>query len=229
MNPTPDPSNPASLIDEDGLPMTPFAIDQLRHERVAQLNEKRERFRLRRANQKKGFDEPKVGQTYHVQLDGSISRRTRGSVLLEDGTRIPGVRFEKNARVRVTVLSDEECRDVKARAPDAAVVTVMGAERILEDGALHVFEGPMDDADVENLKSKNLQLEEELKATRDDHARLTRALAEMKARRDAPESAEGKPTKLAAQRAVRTGAAETAVPPASAGNDFGGPPDEPKR
>jgi hypothetical protein len=215
-----DPSNPATLIDDDGLPMTPYAIDQLRNQRITEINLKRERFRLRRANQAKGFDEPRVGQIYFVQLDGTVSARTRGSVELPDGTRIRGIRFERNRRVEVEVVSDEEFLSIKATNPGALVVTVHGAEQILEDTALHVFETPLSEADVEELHRKNAALEEEVRTTRDDNSRLRTALAEMKAGRAAPDSPTGAPSKLAARAAART-AGETGAPTAS--NDFGAP------
>lgn len=194
--PKPDLNNPATLVDPaTGLPMTPFEIEQLRHQIVSDINAKRERFRLRAANQAKGFDEPKVGQTYHVQLDGSISRRQRG-----------GLRFERGARVEVKVVSDADFEKIKANAPDAPVVTVHGAERIIEDTAFHVFDRPMEE-DAERLRQHNAQLVAELEAAREDAAELRRAMEVMKARRAAPESPEGKPTKLAAQAAVRSDAA----------------------
>ena len=230
----PDINNPASLIDEDGLPMTPFAIDELRHARIRELNDKRERNRLRRANAKRGFDQPKVGQTYHIQLDGSITRRSRGADPAFPG--VPGIRFERNKRVEVTVVSDDEFQDVKSRHPETPVVTVHGAERILEDDALHVFEAPMTDADVEQLTQERDSARSDLKLQTEENARLNALVAEMRARRNAPESKDGQPTKLPAQQAARAAAAQTSAPaakpvapvaPGSAtANDFGGEPEK---
>jgi hypothetical protein len=239
----PDINNPATLIDEDGLPMTPFAIEELRHARIRELNSMRERYRLRRANQKKGFDEPKVGQTYHVQLDGSVTRRSRGSDPAFPG--VPGVRFERNKRVTVTVVSDEEYGEIKARDRDAPVVTVHGADRILEDDALHVFETPVTDLDLDTLVQERDDARAALEQQQQENARLQQAIAAMKARREAPESTDGRPTKLPAQAAAKAtaqtsaptspagkpaaaqgpGGKSPAAPPAAPGNDFGGPAD----
>lgn len=215
----PDPNIPATLVDEDGLPMTPFAIDQLRHSRMTAINEKRERLRLRRSNDKKGFEEPKVGQVYFVQLDGSITRRSRGRDPRWD---YPGIRFERNKRVEITVVSDEDYEKTKSNTPDANVVTVHGAELIIEDGALHVFETPMSSEDIGEIRQRNTELEEELQLARAEVAKLRQAAAEMKARREAPDSPEGKPNKLAAARAERVAGAST-------GNEFGAPADPAKK
>jgi len=224
----PDINNPATLVDPvTGLPMTQFEIDQLRHTLVNEINEKRERHRLRAANRAKGHDEPKVGQKLHVQLDSSITRRTRA-----------GTRFEKGTRVTLTIVSDQEYAAAKAVSDAAPVVTVFGAERIIEDSALHVFESPMSDADVADLRRQNQELEEALAVERAAHADLRAAHAAMKARRDAPDSTDGKPTKLAAQAAARAAAPAASAPSAPAGrpaasapatqNDFGSPAEEKK-
>ena len=213
--PTPDITKPETLVDEHGFPMTPFEIEQLRHEKVTATNIAKERIRLRKANAKKGFDEPTVGQKYHVQLDGSVHRRGRS-----------GVRFERGATVEITVVSDDEHAEIKARAPDAPVVTVEGAERIIEDTALHVFERPPAADDLDALRRSHAAVEEELRASRADAAKLRQAIAEMTARRNAPESTDGKPAKLQAQAAARAAApaAQASAPATPAAADFGGPP-----
>lgn len=214
----PDLNNPSTLVDPvTGLPMTPFEIDQLRHVMVNEMNAKRERFRIRAANDRRGFKEPKIGQELHVQLDSSISRRTRA-----------GMRFEKSARLTLTVVSDDEYAAAKAINAAAPVITVLGAEQIFEDTALHTFEAPMSDAGVAELRAKAEDLERQLAAERESHASTARALEVMKARRAAPESTDGKPNKLAAQAAARAGDAQTSAPAPKAGapapsNDFGGP------
>lgn len=218
-----DINNPATLVDPvTGLPMTQFEIDQLRHTLVNEINEKRERHRLRSANAAKGHKEPKVGEKLHVQLDSSITRRTRA-----------GMRFEKGSRVMLTVVSDEDYAAAKAKSDIAPVVTVFGAERILEDTALHVFESPATDNDVAELRKQNEQLEADLRAAQDQNADLRRAMDAMRARRDAPESTDGKPTKLPAQAAARATAAQASAPgkPAATSapatqNDFGTPADQ---
>jgi hypothetical protein len=200
----------------DDLPPTPFELEQLRNAKVTRDNEKREMVRVRRANQAKGFAAPKVGQTYHVQLDSSISRRSRS-----------GTRFEKNHRVAVTVVTNEEFEAAKARSATAPVVTVLGAEYILEDDALHVFEAPMSDHDVDALRQRNVELEDEARTAREDNARLRQQLAERAARMSAPESTEGRPTRIPAAQAARAAAAGKAPAPETP-HDFGAPAEEKK-
>lgn len=196
----------------EDLPPTPFEIEQARHARVTQDNNLRERYRVRRANQARGFDEPTIGRTYHIQLDGSVTRRTRS-----------GMRFERNRRVELTVVSDEDFAAAKARSPEAPVVTVLGAEYIIEDSALHVYETPLSDVDVDELKRSHAALEEEVRLTREDNTRLRAQLAERAARMSAPESSDGRPARLPAARAVRAAAEAAAAPtaPAPTHGDFG--------
>jgi hypothetical protein len=210
------PTDTIDMLDDlSDLPPTPFEQEQLRNAKISRDNERRERVRVRRANQAKGFAAPRIGQTYHVQLDSSITRRSRS-----------GTRFEKNTRISVEVVSDEDYAAAKAKNAAAPVVTVLGAEYILEDDALHVFEAPDPGHDSEVLRQRNADLEAEAAVIREDNARLRAQLAERSARMNAPESTDGRPTRIPAAQAARA-SATTAKPAANAPTtpaaDFGAP------
>lgn len=213
MNPT---NRIKSLAD---LPPTPFELEQERHAITTQQNELRERLRLREANEAKGHAEPKPGDKLHVQLDGSVTRRGRA-----------GIRFERGARVELEVIDGTE-EDVAAKQrAGAAVVSVLGAERIFEDTALHVFSAPMSPDEVEDLRAAKAAVEEELRVTRAERDELTAKVRA--ARMSAPDSPDGRPTRLAAAAKVKA-EAQTSAPatapasPAAAGaehSEFGAPP-----
>lgn len=232
----PSHSNPQFIDSETGLPLTPFEVDQIRHAKVNEQNERREIHRIRKSNQRKGYDAPEIGAVYHVQLDGSVTRRTRGAVRRSDGTVIPGVRFERNKRVEITVVDDESAIAAKALNADAPVVTVLGMEYILDDDALHVFESAMTEVDAEELRRANVAQEEELKVTRAEADRLRRENAELRAARmNAPESTDGRPTRLPAANSAKAAfaaksakAGETGPAPRDAAADFGTPAPETK-
>lgn len=197
-------------IDLDNLPPTQFELDQLRHMKITAQNAKREQRRRRAANQVKGFDEPRPGQVLHVQLDGALTRRSRA-----------GIRFERNVRIEVKVVSDQDYATTKAKNQAAHVVTVDGAESIFEDMALHVFEVPMGDDDLAALIQSNRDLEEVVKVERDENARLRAALAERKARMAAPDSPDGRPSRLPAAQAARAENAKASVAATQPGGGFG--------
>lgn len=191
-----DPAAAHVLLDDEGFPLTAFEVEQLRHTRINSENDSRERRRLRKANRAKGFDEPAIGKKYWVQLDSSVPRRTRA-----------GMRFERNQRVELTVVADDEFDQA---VEGAAVITVIGAEHLIEDSAFHVTERPEGAEDIDQLKlsrdqaiDKANHAEREGKRLREENARLAAAMAAMKAGRAAPESKSGEPTKLGARAAAR--------------------------
>lgn len=202
------------------LPPTPFELEQERHAITTKQNEVRERLRLRQANKAKGHDEPKPGDVLHVQLDGSVSRRGRA-----------GIRFERGARVELKVIEGTEEEVAAEQRAGKAVISVLGAERIFEDSALHVFSTPMSADEVADLRAANLALEEELRETKAERDELSAKMRQ--ARMSAPESPDGRPTRLAAAREVKakaeaSAAATTTQTPAAANppgehSEFGAP------
>lgn len=226
---------------DDGmeLPPTPFEIQEMQHAKVRRENAIRERRRLRQANAEKGFEEPVPGSVLHVQLDGSVSRRTRA-----------GIRFEKGKRVGVLVVDADQAKIVEvtkkleagvqvageladaileAKAKGFYVTSPEGAERIIEDDSLHVYEQPMSEQDAGELKAQLETKESENKALREEVTRLQGALRA--ARMGAKDSGDGAPVRLQAAAKVREQAAkekEKEKPKDSGGalenSDFGTPP-----
>lgn len=192
-------STPMTL---ENLPPTPFELEQQRHTMTLAQNELRERLRLRQANQAKGFPEPKPGDVLYVQLDGSVSRRTRA-----------GIRFEKGVQIEVKIVDD--ARVAELRASGRIVASVAGAERIIEDSSLHVYRQSMSADDIDALRRKHAAVEEELKATRSERDALQAALRT--ARMEAKDAGDGKPSRLAAAAKVR------ATAEATPSGDFGAP------
>jgi hypothetical protein len=196
----------------EDLPPTPFEVDTERHRIVTEQNARRERIRLRKANAKKGFAEPKVGEVLHIQLDGTITRRTRG-----------GVRFERGQRIPVTVVDMDPDRLRQAQMSGQSVTDIAGAERIIEDTMLHVYRSAGGSADQSATEAKLAAVEEELRITRADLARAREA------RMEAIDKGDGSPARLAAARKV---AAAAGKPPAAAGatevdHEFGAQPTTP--
>jgi hypothetical protein len=199
--------------DLDDLPPTLHEQEVARNRVVIRANERRERARVRAANAKRGFSEPTPGDTLFVQLDGSITRRTRS-----------GVRFERYTRIEVQVVEGTE-EEVKAKqvakvASGGVVdfVSVLGAEYIIEDMALHVYESPAATADVQELERRKAAVEEELKVSRAENARLQEALRkERKARQSAVDTGTGAPNRLQAAAAAREAAGHV-PPPADQGD-----------
>jgi hypothetical protein len=184
---------------QDDLPPTPFELEERRHAVIRDQNERRARRDLRARNQKKGHDEPRPGTSLFIQLDGSLYRRGRA-----------GLRFEKGQRSEVKILdkSDEEIREMQRSG--AMVVNPYGAELLLDDSALHVFPQALTDIELEDLKASHAQVEEELRLSREENARLR---SEVRAARMAAEpSTDGRPTRLpAAAKAAAAAAASNAA------------------
>lgn len=179
----------AQYTGTEELPPTPYEQMQERDRITIGQNERRERIRLRRENQKAGHSEPKPGDVIHVQLDNTVRNRTRA-----------GLRFERSIRRTVRVV-DAEGAELEAMQKNGAdVVDVLGAERILEDQALHVYKTAAEDLDLADLQAKNAALEEENRLMRAEHEALKRKVRE--ARQGAAPSETGAPNRLAAARAA---------------------------
>jgi hypothetical protein len=195
--------DPDSAILDD-LEPTPFELEERRHAIVTAKNERRERRRLRDHNQANGHDEPQPGTSLFIQVDGSLHRRGRA-----------GLRFEKNQRVEVKIVdaSDEDVRDMQRAGK--MVVNPYGAERLLEDTSLHVFPQAMSDVEVGDLKAANLQLEEELRLSREELVRVRQQVRD--ARMSVEPSGDGRPVRLqAAAKAQAAAATAEAGKPAKA-------------
>lgn len=197
-----------SQYTEEDLPPTMYEIEQQRHAIVTAQNERRERLRLRRANQAKGHDEPTHGTVLHVQLDGSVSKRNRA-----------GIRFERGQRVAVNVLDVPDEEIAARQAQGQAVVNVYGAERILEDTSLHVFEAPATEEDVDALKRHASDLQHQLDTERARSAELQAMVRQ--ARMSAKDLGDGKPSRLNAAREVKAQASATSTPAPGEHSEFG--------
>jgi hypothetical protein len=204
---------PPDLDDGEALPPTFFEVQQQRNEKEMALNDRRERRRLFESNRKAGHPEPKVGDRMWISVNSTLTpRRTRA-----------GIMFEKGARVQVEVvdMSDADLAALRAEAratskPNPPIVTRYGAEQILADDALNVHKH---DAavlgDNEKLRAANAQIEEELRAAREE-LRALRA-----ARMSAPESPTGAPARLQAAAAAKAGKPAPTAPPSDVHGDFG--------
>lgn len=196
-------------MDLDDLPPTLYEIEQRRFDLETRRNHKRERIRIRRDNDKKGHAEPVPGTTLYVQLDGSVTKRNRS-----------GIRFERGQQVSVTVIDADDAETKAQQETGKLVVNVYGAERILEDSALHVYAQPTVEHDVEALKTRNSALEEELRVTRADRDELHKTIRD--ARMGAKDAGDGKPARLQAAAAARAAAAQTSAP-TTEHSEFGAP------
>jgi hypothetical protein len=174
----------------EDLPPTLFEQAAERDRIITESNERRERIRLRRANKQAGYKEPAPGDTLHVQLDNTVTKRTRG-----------GIRFERGHRRTIKVVEETGDALLELQRSGHDVTDVYGAERILEDAALHVYSTATVDRDADELAARNAQLEEELRLERAEHESLKKRLRE--ARQAAPASSDGAPTRLQAAAKVR--------------------------
>lgn len=176
------------------------------HAETLAKNEARERARVAAANRAAGHAEPKPGDKLYVSLAlRDIKSRSRA-----------GVTFSEGKRTEVVVV-DVEDTDA-ARAELAArhikgdkVVSVAGAELILADTGLNVRPVSVDDADASDLRAQLARVTAER-----DQAKLDYQRAVSEARRNAPESTDGSPSKL---RAADKARAKLGTPP---DDDFGG-------
>lgn len=177
--------------------MTDFEREQEKHALITAENERRTRLRLAAANRKRGLPEPKGGDVLHVRLVGGMKRRTRG-----------GLKFAAGASVEVRVVDGPDAEVAERQRKGDSVVSVNGAEEILgDDGAFAVRAAPHGD-DAELLAAERQRAD-----SAEAKLKLLQAeIASMKAARSAPESTDGRPTRLPAARAAR-GAAEAAVDP----------------
>lgn len=195
-------------FDDQDLPPTFFEIEQRRHDEVNKQNARRERMRLRRDNAAAGHDEPKHGDVLHVQLDGGVTvKRNRA-----------GIRFERGQRHQIKVVDRPDSEVAAMQRSGASVVTIEGAERILEDSSLHVFNSPADMDTLSELQSVKSQLEEELRVTRAENAELAAAMRA--ARQSAKDPGDGSPARLQAAAAAKVAAAGKPKP-AAPESEFG--------
>lgn len=210
MNDDNDRQTNAGIEDLDDLEPTAFELEQRRHELVTADNDRRARIMLRRANQKKGHTQPRPGDRYHVQLDRTIKARTRA-----------GLRFESGSRAPVEVVDGSEDEVKLAQQAGHRVVTRHGMDRILGDDMLHVYDAPMRDADVVELKAKLAQAGERATLLEQENERILRMVRD--ARMAAKDSEDGSPSRLLAARKAREAAG------GSAEVKFGAEPDPVKK
>lgn len=195
------------------LPPTPFELDQERHRLVIEDNNVRERYRVREANAEKGWDEPKPGEVIYVQLDGTLVHRNRS-----------GLRFERNQRIAVVVIEGTE-QQVRAKQQAGytergmQVVSIYGADLIIQDTSLHKYKGPMAPDDIDSLKRDNAAKDEALRLAQEQLRQLQAQMSE--ARRGAAPSRDGRPSKLNAQAAAAAAAGTTPGAVASKSAELG--------
>lgn len=170
-------------------PMNPDEVAALAREEMAR-NEERDRQQRAAANRAAGKAEPRPGDKLFVQTARGIKSRSRA-----------GIRFDQERRIEVLVVGE----DAEPR-PGAVTTTVAGAEEIIGDDSLVVYQTQATEADAMELRAENERLAQEVKKLTEQN-RLLR-----EARMSAPESKHGEPSRLrAAQRAK-----------AKDGDDFGG-------
>lgn len=179
------------------------------HAEVVARNEAKERARIAAANRAAGHAEPKPGDRLYVSLAlRDIKSRSRA-----------GVTFEEGKRTEVLVVDVEDTETARAdlaarhKAGDK-VASVAGAELILADTGLNVRPISADDVDAGELRAQLARMTAERDQARQDYQR---AIAE--ARRAAPESTDGSPSKL---RAADKARAKLGSPPGKDDDGFGG-------
>lgn len=171
--------------------------DEIEHAIVRRKNQLTEEMRLAKSNRSKGRARPRAGDVLHVTLGRGLARRSRAGCTFG---RLPG-----GASHSVTVLGDPH-EDVLARQKKGElVVTLHGAEMLLDDDCL-VVHGEAVSADIETERAARKQVEVELAAARAELAALREA------RMNAPESKDGRPSRLPAARAAAAAAAGAADP-----------------
>ncbi len=174
------------------------------NEEVTRKNEERARAKLAASNRAKNIRAPKVGDTLFVAPARGIKARGRA-----------GLRFTEDARTRVLVVKDgEELEPAKPGEPVRVVTTVNGAEQILGDDSLVVFQSAADAGKEAELRSELTAREREIKLMGEELARLR-----ADARRNAKDSDDGSPARLkaAAAAAEKAGAAADKAPKKDSG------------
>jgi hypothetical protein len=171
-------------VSDQDLPPTEFEREEARHRIVTEQNLKRDRIMRRRRNKEAGYPRaPMPGDKLYVSVERSLQRRSRA-----------GLRFERGQpqAVEVVALSDEDV--LKEQKAGKYVVNPYGADMIIEDTSLILARGPQ--AASDDVVERNAQLEEELQLARAELKKLRDARA------NAPESTDGKPSRLPAARAA---------------------------
>lgn len=163
------------------------------HAEVMARNEARERARISGLNRAAGHPEPKPGDKLYVHLAlRDTKKRSRA-----------GVTFEENTRTEVLVVDvpDTDFGRLSLEKRHLAgdkVVSVAGAEMILADTGLNVRPVSADEIDASELRKQLAQVTAERDRAKEDYAREV-----ARARRDAPESNDGRPSKLRAADKAR--------------------------
>jgi hypothetical protein len=168
--------------------LTDFEREERKHAAIIAKNLFRERRQVAARNRRAGHAEPKPGDVLHVSLARGLTRRARAGVMFTKGPSVP---------VEVTDLTDADVLEAQKRGK--AVVNTTGAELILDDDSLNVRSAPTADEDVDAIRG-------ELERTKEENASLVAELQRLRdARRAAPESTDGRSTRLAAARKAGEG------------------------
>lgn len=144
-------------------------------------NEAKERDRLAASNRARGITAPAPGDKLYVRTAKGIKRRSRA-----------GVVFHEDHKIEVTVVDADT-------TSGANQVSVHGAEMILADDALNVNAPSATDSELTAARQELETAKAALAASQAENARLRAA------RMNAPESKDGRPTRLIAADAARKG------------------------
>lgn len=176
-----------------GLPAHPDDIKAANARITADL-ERRHREHVAKANRAKGHPEPKVGDTFY----GWLRKQVRGNVRTREG-----ISFEPGQNVKILVGDPDSAEHVAAaQKAGGPLVSIDGMERIFEDDTL-VVGRDMTAVASEHLAAANARAAE----LAQQNAELAQRNAELEAKvaeamRNAPESTDGRPSRLpAADRA----------------------------
>jgi hypothetical protein len=152
------------------------------HRQITRRNDEKSRAKLAADNRAAGKAEPRPGDVLYVTPARGIKFRGRA-----------GLRFTDAERTKVVVLEE----DATAK-PGEVGVSVDGAEQILGDDSLVVFQTAAAAGDALALRAQLDARESELEAARSEIARLR-----AEARRGAKDPGDGTPARLRAAAAVK--------------------------
>lgn len=201
---------PGEIDDDPPLPrelMTDAEIEAAKSKEIAARNNELARRRLHFINRKRGIPTPKDGDVLHVQLQRGLERRTRGGVKFSKGPSVP---------VRVLDESDEEVGRLQRAGQN--VVSIHGAEMLHDDDSLIVRYEASHEADLESANARVAAAEARAEAA---EAELLRQRKLWEAHKNAPESTDGRPTRLDARNQAEGKASRS---PAQAVADAGADP-----
>jgi len=154
------------------------------HRQISEKNEQKARIRLAEANRAAGKAAPRPGDVLYVTPARGIKSRGRA-----------GLRFTESERTKVVVAGEGF-----QPKPGEVTTTVDGAEQILGDDSLVVFQTAQAAGDEAQLRAQLDQRDADLEAARTEIDRLR-----AEARRNAKDPGDGSPGRLKAAAEVAKG------------------------